>query len=304
MTRAHADDTPPADLDIDNGAAISTAVSFTVASNRPLYAWWFWVPTTNTGTYTLALYEITGDDDPGPAAGTLLASKAVAAASVVAGQYNRVNFDTPVDVVSTKAYRANRHASSGRYVRTTGAFNGASISNGGITLIESGSNPNGQFAGVLRNGTFREAVAGNYPSQAFLTADYHIDVDDEDDAPPAVDGALVATTTAPTAALAGVEAMSGTLSTTTTAPASAFEGTVAAPVSGVLSAVTLVPTAAIVASTPVTERPSSWQPLLDMVRTAKQQAGVRVRAVACPKCGDPLEVARGVLHCRWDGSVY
>lgn len=282
MARAHVDDTPPTDLNIDNGAPISTAVSLTVASNRTLYAWWFWVPTTNSGTYTLELYEITGDDDPGPAAGTLLASKAVAAAAVTAGQYNRVNLDTPVDVVSTKAYRANRHSSSGRYVRTAGAFASAGISNAGITLIQSGTNPNGQFAGVLRNGTFREAAAGNYPSQAFLTADYHIDVDDESDAVTPITGALAATTTSPTGALTATHTLS---------------------FSGALAATTGSPTGALRAQVTNPAPPTFTAPgLLDMMREnawyRQEETRRRAAPIECPVCGwAPLQERDGVYNC-------
>ncbi len=204
MARAHADDTPPVDQNLDNGAAITTACSFVVASNRTIYAWWFWPPTTNSGTYTLELWEITGDDDPGPAAGTLLASKAVAAAAVTPGEWNRVALDTPVAVVTTEVYRAARHTSSGRFVRTAQAFNGASISNSGITLIESGTNPGGLFPGVLRNGTFREGSAGNYPASSFDRSDYYIDVDDADDAPDPIDVAGAITVGEPSVSAAAV----------------------------------------------------------------------------------------------------
>lgn len=282
MARAHADDTPPADLNIDNGAAISTAVSFIVASNRTIYAWWFWVPTTNTGTYTLELWEITGDDDPGPAAGTLLASKAVASGGVTAGQYNRVNLDTPVAVVTTKAYRANRHASSGRYVRTANAFASAGISNGGITLIQSGTNPGGIFAGVLRNGTFREAAAGNYPSQSFLTADYHIDVDDEDDAVAPVDATLAATTVAPVGALT----MTNVISYSAT-----FDAIVPGPTGGLTLRVTNPAPPTFTADG-----------LLDVMRenaAYAEQERQRVAApVECPRCGwAPLQERGGVYAC-------
>lgn len=302
MAKAHVAETP-VNLNVDNGAAITTAVSFTVASNRTVYAVQFWGPTTNSGTYTVELWEITGDDDPGPAGGTLLQSASIASADVTPGAWNRVAI-TPQAVVTTKVYRAARHASSGRYVSTSGAFTGASISNAGITLVESGSNPGGLFGGVLRNGTFREGAAGNYPASSFGAADYFVDVDDEDDTPEAITGVLAASPPLPTAAFTGVEAMSGALLAFPPLPTCAITGTVIVPVTAVLSAVAAAPTAAITGYTPVVERPASFEPLLDMVRTARRNAGVRVRATACPKCGEPLEAARGVLHCRWDGSVY
>lgn len=187
MARAHADDTPPGDLNLDNGAPITTANSLVVASNRPIYAIWSWIPTTNSGTYTFELWEVTGDDDPGPAGGTLLASEVRAAAAVIAGQWNRIELADPIDVTTGKVYRVARHATSGRFVRTVGAFTSGPIANGGITLLQSGTDVGGLFAGVIRNGVFREGAAGNYPASVFGQPDYYLDVDDEGTAPDPID---------------------------------------------------------------------------------------------------------------------
>lgn len=286
MARAHVDDTPPASLNVDNGAPITTAVSLIVASNRTIYAIWFWVPTTNSGTYTVELWEITGDDDPGPAGGTLLASKAVAAAAVTAGQWNRVNLDTPVAVTTNKVYRAARHATSGRYVATSGAFTSGPISNAGITLVQSGTNPGALFPGVLRNGTFREAAAGNYPSSSFNASDYGVDVDDEDDSAPVPDPIDVAG-----AIGVGEPVVSGA-------------ATVLVPVNLVGGITVGAPIVAASITHPVTERPSGFETLTAMFRDARRNASQRVRITDCPKCGSPLEAARGVLHCPFDGGIY
>ncbi len=322
MARAHVDDTPPGDLDLDNGGtAIATANSFIVASNRTIYAIWAWIPATNTGTYTFELYRITGDDDPGPAAGTLLTSEVRTAAQVTAGQWNRIELTSPQAVTTANAYRVSRHASSGRFVRTAGALSSGPIINAGIEIVQSGTNPNALYPGVLRNGVFREGAVG-YPSSVFGQPDYYVDVDDAPNAPPEVTGALAATTTRPTSiltadetfvgalaattvrptsTLTAVENVPGAIAATTTRPVSALAGAVAIPATGVLSAVTAAPTAALAGYVPVTERPSGWGPLLDMFRNARAGAGQRVPMVACPRCGEPLQLARGVRHCPFDG---
>lgn len=50
----------------------------------------------------------------------------------------------------------------------------------------------------------------------------------------------------------------------------------------------------------------SWETLLSISREARQLVDEERRRplVACPLCGEPLESARGVLHCPFDGSVY
>lgn len=305
MSRAHVDDTPPVNLNVDNGAAITTAVSLVVASNRTLYAWWFWVPTTNTGTYTLEIWDVTGDDDPGPASGDLLASKAVASGDVIAGQYNRIELDTPLAVVTTKVYRAARHATSGRYVSTSLAFNGASISNAGITLIESGTNPGALFPGVLRNGTFREGTAGNYPASSFNASDYGIDVDDE---PLAGDTVEVAGVRSTTATIVGTVAVDRNASGTR---AIAFTG------SGTLGAVARAQgnrTLGFAATGEISIRSSQpaepttnsggWYSYLNILHNMAEE--VRNEAIeppeACPDCGEPVRSGpNGELFCTFDG---
>lgn len=325
MARAHIDDTPPDDLNLDNGGtAIATANAFIVATDRTIYAAWFWPPTTNTGTYTLELYEVDAADDPGPAAGTLLASKAVAAANVTPGQWNRVEFDTPIPVLAASAYRISRHASSGRFVRTAGAFNGASISNGGITLLESGTDVGGRFVGVLRNGVFREGATG-YPSSVFGQPDYYVDVDDEGEAPDAISVAGAITVGDPVVSGAAVESLRVTGAVAVGNPtvvgtavlAIRATGAVSVDdpvVSGAIVQVTPVavagavvvgdPVVSAVVSTPVTVRPPGFEPLAAMFRNARTSAGQRVPTEDCPLDGWPLDSARGVRHCGFCGRVY
>lgn len=50
----------------------------------------------------------------------------------------------------------------------------------------------------------------------------------------------------------------------------------------------------------------SWEALkaiLDEARSEGERQRVE-KPVACPHCGEPLQAARGVLHCRFDGFIY
>lgn len=312
----------PTNANIDNGGQISLGVRFTVDSAMSLGGITFYAPGTNTGTYSFAFYTSTTDDDPnGSGTGTLISSSSIASTSITPGAWN--DLPLPLDAVTGVIYTARVHTSSGRFVNTPNAFNATQIAGNGVTLLAAGANPVPPGLGSMLNGVFLDGANG-YPNTAFNVADYGIDVWAAA-APDAVTGALAATTTAPTAVvagveafagvfaaapplptatLAGVEALSGALSAVPPLPVSVLAGLVAVPVTAVLSAVTAAPSAAFTGYTPVVERPASFEPLLDMVRNARRNADVRVRATACPKCGDPLEAARGVLHCPWDGSVY
>lgn len=173
---AHTTETPT-DGNVDNGAAITVGVRFTVDDDEPITHIAFWVPTTNTGTYTVGLYETTSDDDPGGSGtGDELASASVAAGSVTSDAWAEVPLDTPYVPSPGVVYTAARHASSGRYVSTSGVFTGADISGGGVTLIESGADPTPPGLGVMRNGVFEEGAALAYPRSSFGNADYFVDV--------------------------------------------------------------------------------------------------------------------------------
>jgi hypothetical protein len=46
----------------------------------------------------------------------------------------------------------------------------------------------------------------------------------------------------------------------------------------------------------------SWQGLLDILNDIRAETAQQLMQppIACPRCGEPLETARGVLHCRFD----
>jgi hypothetical protein len=172
MTSAHTSQTPSLG-DVNNGTAITVGGTYVFDDNGSVTAVRFWVPTTNTGTYTVKFYEVTSDDDPaGSGTGTELASAQAAAASLTPDAFNDVNI-TPVSVEAGTYYRAAVHCTSGRIVATGAAFTSGTISNGGVTAIQDGTN---SPLGSLRNGTFTEGASPAYPASTFNATDYFVDV--------------------------------------------------------------------------------------------------------------------------------
>lgn len=172
MVSAHTVQTP-ASGNVDNGAAITTGVRFTVDADTTVSAIRFWVPTTNTGTYTVALYETTAADPGGT--GTLLRSASAASGTLTPDTWNNVAI-TPQAITTGKIYTAAVHSSSGRIVATGAVFSGAGISNGGINLLQNGSDPNPPGLGGAFNGVFIEGASLAYPTTAFNTTDYFVDI--------------------------------------------------------------------------------------------------------------------------------
>lgn len=295
MAHAHTTETP-ADADIDNGAAITVGNTFTVASNRSIYAIRFYAPTTVGGTYAVGLWEVTDDDATGTGTGTLLASvTGIAAAGITAGAWNRINLSAPASVTTGKFYRAGRWASNGRFVRTAGALGSAGISANGITIVQSGTPA---FDDVVRNGTFNEGGALAYPASVFGSPDYFVEPDDESDAPAPVDGALAATTTSPAGALTAQQTFTAVLAATTSAPTAALAGTV--PTVAALGATTDSPAGALTALV-VNPAPATFPAtgLLDLMRENRELAAAeRARPPAdCPNCGWPLDWRGGIANC-------
>lgn len=304
MSRAHVDDTPPADLDINNGAAITVGNTFQVASNRTIYAIWFWPPTTNTGTYTVGLYDVDDDDATGSGTGTLLASASVASGDVITGQYNRVEI-TPTAVVTGTFYRAARHSSSGRFTRTAGALASAGISNAGITIVQSGTPA---FDDVVRNGTFNEGAALAYPASVFGQPDYHVDVDD---APLAGDTVEVAGTLTGTGSRTGTINVDRNLQGNRSGVGS-ITGSLrqVAGVSGTLNGiVSATGTLSVRSGQPAepTTNSAGWYGYLNILKNLQEEyrRDATEPPEACPNDGEPLDSTDdGVLFCTFDGWVW
>jgi hypothetical protein len=175
MVSAHTSQTP-ASGDVNNGAAITTGVRFTVDSNTTVSAIRFWVPTTNSGTYTVGLYETTTDDDGvTPGTGTLLQSASAASGTLTPDTWNNVSI-TPQAITTGTVYTAAVHSSSGRIVASNGAFNSAGISNEGINLLQTGADPNPPALGSMFNGVFSEGASLTYPTSTFNGTDYFSDI--------------------------------------------------------------------------------------------------------------------------------
>ena len=165
--------TPTGTNNDDGAPGITTAT--TVRFTQPGYvtAVRFYATTTVSGTYTGGLWQVTHDDNPGPGAGTLLASK-VRPSLPTAGGWNLITFDTPIPVTPGVLYRTGVHSSAGRYVSAP-AFFGADVVNGQIIADAGGDDPVG--LGTLRQGTFEINAALTYPDDTFNTSSYFIDVE-------------------------------------------------------------------------------------------------------------------------------
>ena len=137
------------------------AIRFFATLNRPFAA-----------TYTAELWELTNNTT-----GTRLANAAVAGSAITVGTWNVITFSSPVNVVTTKAYRAALNVADpggGRYVATSSFFTSSALVNGDITGIKDGASP---FGSVLNNGCFALNSAPNtLPSGSFSAGCYFIDV--------------------------------------------------------------------------------------------------------------------------------
>lgn len=293
---AHDPSWTPSEADLNNGNGISLGVRFTVSSALDLGGISFYAPATNSGTYSYAFYSADTDDDPnGSGTGTLLDSGSIAAGSITPGAWN--DLPLPLSASTGVVYTARVHTSSGRFVRTSLAFQSAGITGNGVTLLQAGADPNPPGLGGMVNGVFLDNAIG-YPNTAFNFADYGIDVFiAAADPDVTIAGAISADARTVAGAVALEVAASGaivaderTLAATLALPVS-LAGTIAAPERTVAGRITV----------PVTEAPASWEPLRQMLRDARRNVGTLVRATACPRCGEPLEAARGVLHCPFDG---
>jgi hypothetical protein len=175
MVAPAAHTTTPASTDVNNGAAINTGVRLTVASTKVADGVAFYVPGTNTGTYTGAIYETTSDDDPGGSGtGNLLQSGTLSSGSCTAGTWAVIPLDSTVNLSVGTVYTARVHSSSGRIVATSTGLASA-ITGNGVTLLAAGTDPNPPGLGSMANGVFTEGAAG-YPNSTFNNTDYFPDL--------------------------------------------------------------------------------------------------------------------------------
>jgi len=146
---------------ITRGVTLAFGVAGTITHVR------WWCPVTNTGTYTVAVWELTSGS-----AGTLLQSK-VHVGSPSSNGWNTTALDTPVMIDLAKAYRIGVNNSEGRYVASPGAFTGA-IVNGDITGPADGGTAGGF---TIAQGVFNISAALAFPnSHAGGSTNYFADV--------------------------------------------------------------------------------------------------------------------------------
>lgn len=176
-TSAHTTQTPT-NGDNSDGQPINTGTKYMFSVAGIVAGIKFWVPTSsNSGTFTVGLWESTGGDgvvdDTGT--GTLLQSKTIPYTDVTPSGWGEVFFDTPVVVETTKVYLASVHSSLGRYVSTSGVFTSGGITNGNVTALQSGTAPNPPNIGSVRNSTY-DYGSFAYPNNFFGEPDYFVDV--------------------------------------------------------------------------------------------------------------------------------
>ncbi len=306
---------------ITTGTTLQFAVAGTVTHIR-----WYVGPFNAGGTWTGALWEVTGDDGSGGGAGTgtLLASKAFSG-TPVDGTWNTIALDTPVTIDISKVYRVGVHNGS-RYVATNSFFTSALV-NGDITACADSSNLG---FGVIRQGTFIINASLTYPTQVGSSACYFADVVF---APDAGAGAVTPDGLAVTAAL-GTPALAQSLAiapsglavttslgtpTLSQALAIAPSGIAVTAGLGTPAVVPVVPGLAIgpdgiaVTADPgsptlaFTEREGSWSQLSGIVQEARADHArnqERIRnPIDCPEHGWPLQRTDRGLHCLFGGHV-
>lgn len=299
---AHGAAWTPANGNIDNTDQITLGVRLVVLGASPVdiggVAWF--APTTNTGTYTASVWQTTVSDDSPPGAGDLLDSVAVPSAGVDAGAWNYA--DVPLTLQPGVVYTAGVHTSSGYYVSNGGDSLVVAIDGDTIRLLADGTDPNPPGLGTMRNGVFLNAADG-YPISTFGRTDYSIDVWLAEAVEPIdVAGAITIGEPAVSGAASLSLRMSGAVSVGE--PVVSGAAVVVTPVSMVGAMVIGEPSVSAVMSTPVTEQPSGFGPLVGMFRDARRNANARVPTPDCPYDGWPLESARGVRHCGFCGRSY
>ncbi len=286
--------TPAAPNETDGRIALSTGFVINDAGTYWCTGVEFYAASSAPSGVSVALWSRVTDESPS-GLGTLLASKALAAP--VAGQRNRVLFDTPVQVTAA-AYANGLYATvrtANNYVATGGYFASGPQTSGPITAYQN-------KASIGFNGRFKVGATGaadSYPTGTFGGGGYWVSpvITDVNPSGEPVEASLSATSPRATMTAVAVEAIPATLLAFASLPIMEMTAAQVEPISAAFTATSPRPVMSFAAVSSIVPASGSFEPLLDMVRNAKRQAGQRVRAVACPRCGTPLEHARGVAHC-------
>lgn len=271
----------PASGNLNDGTPTITrgvTLQFGVAGSITHARWW--CPTTNSGTYTVAVWELTS-----ASTGTLKASK-THVGTPTADAWNLTALDTPVVIDTAKAYRIGVNNSEGRYVASANFF-ATPLVNGDIT-----AEANGAAAGgfIINQGVFNIGASIAFPNTVFNQGNYFVDVvftaDGGGVSPTGL--AIPLTFGSPTVGL-GINAQPTGLSI----PISFGSPTVTTP--------------AQPAPAPTTVNRGGWFGLLAIAQEAREMRREdRARQpIECPHDGQPLDMnAEGILHCPYDGWIW
>lgn len=162
--------TPAAGNESDGTPTITRGVTleFAVAGYITGVRWW--CPTTNTGTYTVAVWDLSGD---GTAIGGVALATKVHSGTPTGGAWNVTTLDTPIAVTSAKTYRLGVNNSQGRYVASGGVM-GSTITNGNVSAPGAGGTTKAGFA--TSQGTYNISSALTLPTSSFNSSNYFVDV--------------------------------------------------------------------------------------------------------------------------------
>lgn len=145
----------PANLNDNDGTAITIGVKFRASQNGSIAGIRFYKGSLNTGTHTGSLWSSTG---------TKLASAVFTAES--ASGWQEVRFTTPVNITANTTYIAGYLSPNGTYSSTEGAFSSGGVTNGALTALASGVDGN--------NGVYIYSNA--FPNSSYNASNYWVDV--------------------------------------------------------------------------------------------------------------------------------
>lgn len=159
----------PTSPNISEGVPVTVATTVVFAVNGTLDGIQVYGPSTISGVFSGAAWEVTADDSPaGSGTGTLIGT--VAMPTVVPG-YQIFNFASPIPVTAGIAYRIGLRSSVGRYAADPGGFNAAGMVNGNISSPQTGTNV--PSIGTIANGTFIGSATA-YPTNTFNGNKYYV----------------------------------------------------------------------------------------------------------------------------------
>ena len=164
---------PTSAFDEGTGMTLAMTVYFDQDGACPQAA--FWGPSNLSGSYTMAMWEATSDDDP-PNSGTgvLLDTTTDFDVTPAVDIWNWATFDPPVPVVAGVAYRIGFISTAGRYTSQGAFFASGESTSGDIHAPQDTSNPIG--LGPLSNGVYYVGTDGTYPRNTFNSAWYGVNI--------------------------------------------------------------------------------------------------------------------------------